>query len=450
MLLRYFYDKALSQASYLLGSPETGEALVIDPARDAAPYLAAAREEGLTITQVAETHIHADFVSGRRELVAQSGARPYLSGLGGADWSYHTGDDAVFLRDGDSWWLGALRIDAIHTPGHSPEHLVFRVTDTAASDQPVGLFTGDCLLVGGVGRPDLVEQAEQGARDQFRSVQRFIAMPDFLQVWPGHGAGSACGNARGGMPSSTLGYEKRVNPAFRFEDAPSFSAWLLAAQPEIPPYFAHVKRMNQRDVPLIASLEKPLPMEGFILAELLKGTALVIDARTDGAHVPGALHINPRVQFSTYAGWFVSYEVPVYLVAAPEDVDRLLGSLRGIGIDNLPGYFTPEEAGDLNTDLPDIALDEAVSRIEAGALVLDVRSQREYAEGHISGSTNIPYGLLPQRLDSLPKDREIVVVCASGTRSCIAASLLAAVGFTHFASLIGGLDAWKAAGLPLV
>ncbi len=450
MLLRPFYDYALSQTSYLLGSPENGEALVIDPARDVEPYLAAALEVGLTISQVVETHIHADFVSGSRELAARTGAQRYLSGLGGPDWSYHADENAILLGDGDRWFLGGVRIDVMHAPGHSPEHLVLQITDTASTNYPVGLFTGDCLLVGGVGRPDLVGEAEQGARGQFRNVQRLKSLPDYLQIWPGHGAGSACGKVLGALPSSTLGYEKRVNPAFQFDDEAAFAAWLLDDQPEVPPYFAWVKRINQQGAALLASLEKPASMEGFILAELLKGAALVIDARSDGAHVPGALHIPSTSYFNTYAGWFVNYETPTYLIAAPEDVEHLIGSLRAIGVDNLRGYFVPREVGDLNSELPTILLDDAVRKIEEGALVIDVRDKTEYVAGHIAEAVNIPYGLLTQYFGALPPDRSLLLQCGSGTRSLIAASLLEAGGFTDFASLEGGLDAWQAAGWPLV
>ena len=189
-------------------------------------------------------------------------------------------------------------------------------------------------------------------------------------------------------------------------------------------------------------------MEGFILAEMLKSEALVIDTRVDGAHVPGALHIVPDSQFGTYAGWFVNYDAPTYLIAASDDVDRLVGALRTVGVDNLPGYFTPEEVGDLNSELPSLAVEAAASAIEGGALVLDVRSRNEYHAGHIAGALNIPYGLLPQQSDRLPAERPILLHCASATRAQIAASLLMMRGFQNFTILAGGFDAWKAAGLP--
>ena len=225
MLLKYFYDEKLAQASYLVGCAKTGEALVIDPMRNVTPYLRAAEKEGLRITHVTETHIHADFVSGSRELAAATGATVYLSDMGDDDWKYGYADDprVVLVRDGDFFMVGNIKVDVLHTPGHTLEHIAFQITDTAAADRPIGVFTGDFLFVGDVGRPDLLEEAagykgtkEPGARMQYQTVQKFKGMPDYLQIWPGHGAGSACGKALGAIPSTTLGYEKLFNPAFQY------------------------------------------------------------------------------------------------------------------------------------------------------------------------------------------------------------------------------------------
>ena len=227
----YFYDEKLAQASYLVGCVATGEALVVDPARNVTPYLREAEKEGLRITHVTETHIHADFVSGSRELAAATGATIYLSDMGDADWKYAYADDpsVILVRDGDSWKVGNIKVEVLHTPGHTPEHIAFMITDTAGADRPMGVFTGDFLFVGDVGRPDLLEEAagykgtkEVGARQQFQTVERFKALPDYLQIWPGHGAGSACGKALGAIPSTTLGYEKLFNPAFQFGQENAF------------------------------------------------------------------------------------------------------------------------------------------------------------------------------------------------------------------------------------
>ncbi len=460
MLLKYFYDEELAQASYMVGCQATSEALVIDPARDTRPYLQAAATEGLRITQVTETHIHADFVSGSRELAHATGARLYLSAEGGPDWQYAFAvPDTVLLHDGDTWMLGNIRLQALHTPGHTPEHMIIQFTDTKAADQPMGLFTGDLLFVGDVGRPDLLEEAagvagtkEPGARDQFRNVQRLKTMPDYLMVLPGHGAGSACGKALGAVPSSTLGYEKLFNPAFQFNDEDAFVAWLLSGQPEPPAYFAQMKRVNKIGPALLAELPAPQMLEGFVFQELTEAGATVLDARPVSeppSLVPGTLIVPPTDRFNTYAGWMTNYSRPVYLIAEEGDVPELVRQLHAVGIDNVPGFFTSDVVDDYAVDLPDVTAPDVAEAVGAGeVLVLDVRNHSEYAEGHVPGALNIMYGQLPGHLAEIPRDRPLVVACAGGTRSLIAMSLLLGAGFEDVSNLSGGFDAWRAAGLP--
>ena len=460
MLLKYFYDKSLAQASYMVGCQTCGEALVVDPARDITPYLEAAATETLRIAHVAETHIHADFVSGSRELAAATGATLYLSAEGGPDWQYgFAGDDTRLLHDGDRFEVGRVRIDVVHTPGHTPEHLIFVLTDTAGADQPMGLFSGDCLFVGDIGRPDLLETAakiantkEQGARQQFANVQRLKTMPDYLQVWPGHGAGSACGKALGAVPSSTLGYEKLFNPAFQFDDQDAFVAWLLADQPETPNYFGEMKRVNKRGPALLRSLDPPQRLEGFILQQELKNGALVIDTRTmeefRAAHVAGTLNLAPSDKFNSYAGEFIDYRQPTYLIAEPEFVDALVKALRAIGVDDIPGFFPPREMGKSLVVLDAISPAALHKKLD-DVYLLDVRGQSEWREGHIAGAHHIPLGQVAQHLDELPRDQPIVVQCGTGLRSQMIASLLQKHGFPQVSNLDGGIDDWKSAGLPV-
>ena len=254
MFFKRFYDDSLAQASYMIGCQRTGEALVVDPNRDVAQYIDAARNENLRITQVTETHIHADFVSGARELAAQTGAQLLLSAEGGADWQYAYAADAGarLLRDGDTFTIGNILVEVLHTPGHTPEHLSFLVTDGPASREPWGILTGDFVFVGDVGRPDLLERAaghantmEAAGRALFRSLARFLALPDHVQVWPGHGAGSACGKALGAVASSTVGYEKLSNWALATMTEDEFVQSVLEGQPEPPLYFAQMKRINK-------------------------------------------------------------------------------------------------------------------------------------------------------------------------------------------------------------
>lgn len=455
MLLRYFYDKQLAQASYLVGCAKTGEALVVDPSRNLAPYLQAAQDEGLRITHVTETHIHADYVSGSRELAATTGATLFLSDMGTPDWKYTYNDgNVVLLHDGDSWMVGNIRVEVLHTPGHTPEHISFMITDTAGADKPMGIFTGDFIFVGDVGRPDLLEEAagfigtkEPGARQQFASVQRFKSLPDYLQIWPAHGAGSACGKALGAVPSTTLGYEKLFNPAFQFDDEEAFVGWLLEGQPEAPRYFAQMKKVNKIGPDL--QVNAPLRGSKTDLQAALKAGELILDVRSREAfaqsHIPATLSIPYGGGFSTYVGWFVDYEHPTHLIVADESqLATVLLELRAIGVDNIPMYFVAQEILSAEATLPQItAVDLAEKLPQNGLMILDVRGKNEYDEKHIQGARHIPLGYLPRFLDTLPQDRTIVTQCASGYRSQIAASYLRNQGFTRVINLSDGIETWS-------
>jgi hydroxyacylglutathione hydrolase len=456
MLLKYFYDKLLAQASYMVGTAETGEALVIDPARDISPYLQAAREEGLRITHVAETHIHADFVSGSRELVAATGAKLYLSAMGGDDWQYLLTEPSTLLHDGDSWMVGDIRVEALHTPGHSPEHLMYQITDTRTADKPLGLFTGDCLLVGNVGRPDLLEEssASVGARQQFQNVERLKNMPDYLQVWPGHGAGSACGKDISSLPGSTLGYEKLFNPAFQFSDEAAFEKWLLSDQPEAPRYFAHMKQLNKTGAPLLADLPEPMHIHNKEALEKILQMFLIFDTGSveqfAARHIPGTVNVPLNSdQFNTHIGWYVDYDLPTYLICDEAELPRILKLLRAIGVDDVPGYFTPEVVADYNGVIRSISVSQASSLLQSGkATLIDVRSETEYRAGHIPQAVSLPMGTLFKQLDQIPHSKQVIVQCGGGVRSQIVASMLQRVGYTNIRNMNGGMDAWKNAGLP--
>jgi hydroxyacylglutathione hydrolase len=459
MLLKFFYDEILAQASYLVGCAKTGEALVIDPMRNVDPYLQAAVKEGLRITQVTETHIHADFASGLRELAARASATMYVSDMGDADWKYaFAGEPNVIpLRNGDNWIMGNIKIEVIHTPGHTPEHISLMITDTAAADKPIGVFTGDFIFVGDVGRPDLLEEAagyvgtkEAGARAQFLSVQRFKEMPDYLQIWPGHGAGSACGKALGAIPSTTLGYEKLFNPAFQIGSEQGFVAWLLDGQPEPPRYFAQMKRVNKIGPALLRTLEAPAHYERPILDAVIEDGCQVFDLRSRGefawAHVPRTVNIPATSSnYSTYVGWFVDYGRPVYLILPALDaLQATLSDLRAIGVDYIAGYFGPDVVAHNTQPLPVITADEVARRMAAnGFTILDVRGRSEFDEKHIVGARNIPLGYLPGRLEEIPTAQPLITQCASGYRSQIAASLLQAAGFTNAITLNEGEEVWS-------
>ena len=469
MLFRRFYDDALAQASYLVGCQTTGEALVVDPNRDVDQYIAAAEAESMRITRVTETHIHADFVSGTRELAERTGARMLLSGAGPAEWQYgFRGDPRVtLLEGGERIALGRVIVEPVHTPGHTPEHLSFFVTDGAASSEPLGLLTGDFMFVGDVGRPDLLEKAarvagtsEASARDLFHSLQRFKRLPEHLQVWPGHGAGSACGKGIGAVPQSTVGYEKRTNWALGIENESDFVRQVLLGQPEPPRYFGVMKRMNRDGPAIMGSFPVPERIAETRLPELLRSGAIVVDLRSHGAfaagHIPGTISLPLNRSFATHAGSLLPYDRDLYLLTGggPGGVAAAVRQLTFIGLERVAGYLGPEALEVWAADQGQLARVPQVTPVEfaaapGDAFVLDVRGESEWAGGHLANATHIPLPELPERLGEVPSDRPIVVHCQGGSRSSIAASLLRAHG-REAGNLAGGFGAWTAAGLPVV
>ena len=468
MLLKRFYDEGLAQASFLVGCQATGEAIVLDPNRDVEQYMAAARAEGLRVTHVTETHIHADFVSGSRELASRTGASLLLSAEGGREWQYRFARDAgaTLLHDGDSFMVGNLRFDVMHTPGHTPEHLTFIVTDTPATLRPMGAFTGDFIFVGDVGRPDLLERAahvegtmDMSARQLFRSLRRFADEPDYLQLWPGHGAGSACGKALGAVPQTTLGYERVVNWAFGITDEDEFVRAVLAGQPEPPAYFAEMKRVNRDGPAMLGSWPDPPTPDSASLSDVLASGAVVVDLRPASAfaegHVPGTLNIPLNKSFTNWAGSLLPYDRDIYLIV-PDGPGRSAAAIRAlamIGLDGVRGVF-PESAiaawgkrGKLQ-QVPQVDA-PALSARHGEVTVVDVRGQSEWDAGHIPGAVHLPLATLANRLDELPRDTPLVLQCQGGGRSSIASALLQANGFEDVTNLRGGIRGWREAGLPM-
>ena len=472
MLLKRFYDTKLAQASYMIGCQRTGEAIVVDPTRDVAQYVRAAAEEGVRVTHVTETHIHADFVSGSRELAQRTGAELLLSDEGDADWKYAFAADskARLLHDGDVFMVGNVRFDVLHTPGHTPEHLSFMVTDTPAGAGAMGVLTGDFVFVGDVGRPDLLEKAahvagtmEASARTLFRSLQRFKRLPDHLQLWPGHGAGSACGKSLGAVPTTTLGYEKVANWGLSIIDEQAFVDSVLAGQPEPPAYFAEMKRLNKEGPAIRGDGSPPALLDVERLAALLLTGARIVDTRSADQFairsVPGTISIPLGNSFSTWAGWLLPYDEDVYLIVDAGDaarVDAAVHDLAMIGLDRVAGYWTSDvidayaRAKHALQSISQRSVQEVAADMAEGAVtVVDVRGASEYEAGHVPGALNIPVGLLDDHLAELPTSQPVVVHCQGGARSSIAASVLRARGFDAVLNMTGGLDAWMAAGLPV-
>ncbi len=470
MIVTRLFESSIAQASYLIGCAATGEALVIDPNRDVDQYVRAAAREGLRIAHVTETHIHADFLSGARELASTTGARLYLSDEGDADWKYQFASEGTLIRSGDAIDVGRVRVEAVATPGHTPEHLAFLITDTAAADRPIAAATGDFIFVGDVGRPDLLERAarvmgtmERSARTLWQSLQSFNrTQEDWLQIWPGHGAGSACGKGISAVPYSTLGYERRFNWAFKMPDEDAFVAAVLAGQPEPPTYFATMKRLNKTGPARLGGFRRPRQMDDALLPDLLKAGATVVDTRDArefaSGHLPGTLNIPLTASFVTWAGWLLPYTDDLHFIVDDLDEDGLVAMVRQlalIGLDRVAGIFprrVVERADGATLGRVTQMTPDLLSRHlqEKDVTLVDVRNASEYQQAHLPGAMHIPLGHLADRVTELPSDRPIVVQCQSGSRSSIAASLLERLGRPDVANLTGGLVAWQEAGLPVV
>jgi hydroxyacylglutathione hydrolase len=461
MFVKRFFEPAIAQASYLIGCQKTGEAVVIDANRDLGQYLDAAEQEGLRITHITETHIHADYVSGSRELARRTGGTLYLSGEGGADWQYGFLAEGTPLHDGDRLQIGHIVLDVLHTPGHTPEHLTFLVTDGAAADRPIAAVTGDFIFVGDVGRPDLLERAAnikgtmaQGARVLWQSLRKFAAHEDWLQIWPGHGAGSACGKGISAIPSSTLGYERRFNWAFGIATEEAFVDSVLAGQPEPPKYFAKMKKVNKDGPAILGGFHVPPKLAAAELAGLLDRRALVIDTRPAAdyaaGHLAGTVNIPFNTSFVNWAGWLIQSD-EFYLIAdratAGARLAEVARALALIGVDRITGYFEAETISGSDT-VAQMSATELASRL-SDVSVIDVRGATEWAGGHIPGAIHIPLGHLADRASEIPAGRPVVVQCQSGGRSSIAASVLERLGFTSVINLSGGITGWAAAGLPV-
>jgi hydroxyacylglutathione hydrolase len=460
MFFELVYDKSLAQASYVIGCQAGGVAAVIDPKRDVDTYLQIAKANNMTITHILETHIHADFLSGSRELAALTGAELYLSDEGDENWKYAFPHNKI--KHGDNIKLGNLNFEVLHTPGHTPEHVSFLLTDKPASHEPVMLFTGDFVFVGDVGRPDLLEQAaglkgtqDVGAAQMFDSLNEFVQLGDYIQVWPGHGAGSACGKALGAVPMTTVGYEKIRNWALQLlNDKTAFAKELLADQPEPPKYFAMMKKLNKVDRKLLTGVPR-VPNLGDKAYRDAKAAGLkLIDTRSPEQFAQGFLlesyNITHNNSFSTWMGWYLNYEEYFVLIAEEAEMDELTRKLMRIGLDNIHGYISPSqlkayESGNLATYQP-LDREEVEAALEAGnTQVIDVRGVAEYKKGHIEGADNLFVGKLTDNLDKVAKDRPVIVHCQSGGRAAIAYSILRAHGFDNVQNYAGGWVDWSKA-----
>ncbi|MDD2820019.1 MAG: MBL fold metallo-hydrolase [Flavobacterium sp.] len=462
MFFQHVYDKSLAQASYFIGCQKAGVAAVIDAKRDVDTYLEIAKQNNMKITHILETHIHADFLAGSRELAALTGADMYLSDEGGEGWEYEF--PHIGLKDGQKIKLGNLILEVVHTPGHTPESISFLLTDTPASDEPVMLFTGDFVFVGDIGRPDLLEKAagvvgtaDAGALQMYQSVQKFNNLPDFIQVWPGHGAGSACGKSLGSVPSTTVGYEKVRNWAFQYKhDEKGFVKYLLTDQPEPPKYFAMMKHLNKVDRPLLTAVPKLRKLNQIELTEALEKGIKLIDARDKSefskGFIPGSINIQGNNSFATWAGWFLTYEEPFMILAPESQLDDLTRKLMRIGLDNIYGYIPSTETYTGNLDQSHfISLEELKAlKGDPNVQIVDLRGAAEFNAGHIEGADNVFVGTMVNNLDKISKDKKVVIHCQGGDRASIGYSLLIKNGYTNVLNYSPGMNEWVNEGNPVI
>jgi hydroxyacylglutathione hydrolase len=456
MLLERFYDEDLAQASYVIGCQAKGEAIVIDPRRDVTPYIDLAARKGMRIVAVTETHIHADYLSGSRELAAATGATLYVSGEGGEDWQYAF--EAERLRHGDAITLGNLTVEARHTPGHTPEHLSFLVTDGAFSDSPGYLLSGDFVFVGDLGRPDLLDEAAGGVDTRFAGAHQlyeslrdeFLTLPDYVQVHPAHGAGSACGRALGAIASTTVGYE-RENAWWagflRDRDEEGFVRALLDGQPDAHAYFARMKRQNKLGPIILGEMSELVDIDSETLSERLATDEVIfVDTRANAdvhrGTVSRSLNVPGVEKAASYGAWVYDPERehrPLVVLAANEAMAReFRDHVVRVGIDTVIG-FTTSLAG-LPQGVPAVISQDQLQTTER-ALLLDVRNRTEYEAGHIPGAVQLSGGRVMWRLDELPATGTIVTYCQSGVRNSVASSALRREGY-DVVELDGSYAGW--------
>lgn len=453
MFIQQFFVPGLAHSSYLLGG--AAACAIIDPRRDVAIYLEAAAAMGMKITHILQTHLHADFVSGHLDLAEASGALIVAPRSGNCQFRHQP------VAEGDRFRIDDLEIQVLETPGHTPEHVTYVIVDHARGPQPAVIFCGDTLFVGDVGRPDLFPgMALDLAAKLFGSIHdKLMALPPFCEVYPAHGAGSLCGRAMGAKRTSTVGYEKLYNGAVAIADRQQFIASLTTDMPAAPDHFSRCSEINRRGPALVSALPAPQPLIASRFRELMDAEdVLVLDVRGysafGGQHVPGAYHIDLGGNFATFAGWVLPPDRKILLVVEKgADADDAAVALHRVGLDHVIGYleggmFEWAKAGFASGHVPQLSAPELNWRIAKGdgLVLVDVRSAGEFGAAHISGALHIPTPLLRSRYVELDPDRDIALVCSTGHRSSLAASILKQHGFSRIWNVAGGMTGFNAAG----
>ena len=457
MYFKQFYLGCLAHASYLIGS--SGEAAVVDPQRDVDQYISEATSNGLQIKYVIETHLHADFVSGHRELAARTGAEIVFGEKAGATFPHRA------VKDSDEIKIGNVTLRFLETPGHTPEGISILVIDTEVSDQPQKVLTGDTLFIGDVGRPDLAGAKgftpQQMAGLLYDSLHgKLLSLSDSVEVFPAHGAGSMCGRNISKETSSTIGQQRQFNYALRPMPKSDFVQMMTIDLPEQPEYFSRDAEINRIGALPLEALPKPAALSPDEVKNLSEQGHLVLDVRTSAAfgagHIPGAINIGLSGQFASWAGSLIAPAQKIILVAEDDaGVTEALTRLARVGIENVIGYldggmYAWNKAGFETASIKQIPVDELrhILDEQTDIQLIDVRRQGEYSGGHAPSAVNVPLPELVKHVSELDPNRPIAIICASGYRSSAATSMLSAKGFHEISNVVGGTNAWVSAGYP--
>jgi hydroxyacylglutathione hydrolase len=459
LVFKAIQTEGIAELSYLVGDDDEGVAAVFDPRADVDIYIEMAREAGVAITHIFETHIHADLVSGSRELCARvESAKIYNSSEGGAEYGF----EREKVNDGDRFEFGEVLVTARHTPGHTPEHMSYLLADIDHPDEPWGILTGDSLFVSSAGRPDLLgeKHTKQLAEQQFHTLRDFyLQMPDHVMIYPNHGAGSPCGADIGARMSSTIGYERKFNKFLQFADTKSFIDFAIKTAPPVPHYYPVMKRLNAEGPEILGNLPgvPALPPKGFKEA-IEKKAGVLVDTRMmlsfGGGHIPGALNIGGSPILSIWAGWMLDPNKPILLVLeSDDDLEQMVRLFVRTGYTKFAGYLTGgmkawDAAGFPLERIGQMSVHELNER-KSSLQVLDVRSPNEWKKGHVPGAHHIFVPELRDRMKEIDRNKPTAVYCGSGYRASIATSILKPFGFKELWNVPGSWEAWKKAKLPV-
>jgi hydroxyacylglutathione hydrolase len=459
LVFKTIQTEGIAELSYLVGDDDEGVAAIFDPRADVDVYIDMAREAGVAITHIFETHIHADLVSGSRELCARvESAKIYNSSEGGAEYGF----DREKVNDGDRFEFGEALVTARHTPGHTPEHMSYLLADVDHPDEPWGILTGDSLFVSSAGRPDLLGEkfTKQLAEQQFHTLHDFyLKMPDHVMIYPNHGAGSPCGADIGARMTSTIGYERKFNKFLQFADAKSFTDFAIQTAPPVPHYYPVMKRVNAEGPEILGNLPRvpALPPKAFKDA-IEKKLGVLVDTRMmlafGGGHIPGALNIGGSPILSIWAGWMLDPDEPILLVLeSDDDLQRVVRLFVRTGYAKFAGYLTGgmkawDAAGFPLERIGQMSVHELNER-KASLQVIDVRSPGEWKKGHVPGAHHIFVPELRKRMKELDRNKPTAIYCGSGYRASLATSVLRPAGFTELWNVPGSWEAWKKAKLPV-